>query len=121
MRAALCAIVAAIALAASAALAQDHSAGATFWQAVQVNCGATAAKPASALGRRIAQTAIDEFYRFGGHEIDAHGRLFRFGLTEAEHEAEERQPGAPGRRALRAALLNGEAAVGRAAALQTSC
>ena len=92
MRAALCAIVAAIALAASAALAQDDGTGATFWQAVQVNCGATAAKPASALGRRIAQTAIDEFYRFGGHEIDANGRLFRFGLTEAEHEAEDGPP-----------------------------
>ena len=86
MRFAICAIAAAVVLAASPALAQDDDA--TFWKAVQVNCGAAAAKPASELGRRIAQMAIDEFYRFGGHEIDANGRLFRFGLTEAEHEAE---------------------------------
>jgi hypothetical protein len=92
MRATICTIVAATVLAASPALAHDDTSGATFWKAVQANCGATAAKPASELGRRIAQAAIDEFYRFGGHEIDANGRLFRFGLTEAEHEAEEGPP-----------------------------
>lgn len=91
MRAAVYAIVAAIALAARPALAQaDRTV--TFWKAVQANCDATAAKPASKLGRRIAQTAIDEFYRFGGHQIDSNGRLFRFGLTEAEHQAENGPP-----------------------------
>ena len=43
----------------------------------------------SELGRRIAQTAIDEFTRFGGHQIDSNGRLFHFGLTEAEHEEDD--------------------------------
>jgi hypothetical protein len=88
MRAAVCVFVAAIVLAAPPAFAQDRTA-ATFWKAVQANCDATAAKPAGALGRRIAQTAIEEFTRFGGHEIDSDGRLFHFGLTEAEHEAED--------------------------------
>src|SRR6202030_1339342 len=45
--------------------------------------------PASPLGRRIAQTAIDEFTSFGGHRIDSNGRIFRFGLTEAEHDEDE--------------------------------
>jgi hypothetical protein len=56
-----------------------------FWKTAQAACDATAAKPPGELGRRIAQTAIDEFARFGGHQIDSNGRLFRFGLTEAEH------------------------------------
>ena len=45
--------------------------------------------PPSELGQRIAQTAIDEFTSFGGHQIDANGRLFHFGLTEAEHEEDD--------------------------------
>ena len=45
--------------------------------------------PPSELGQRIARTAIDEFNRFGGHQIDANGRLFHFGLTEAEHEEDD--------------------------------
>jgi hypothetical protein len=89
MRALVCAIVAAIGLAAHPAFAQPDRAPATFWKPVQAACDATAAKPASALGQRIAQTAIDEFTSFGGHRIDSNGRLFRFGLTEAEHEEDE--------------------------------
>jgi hypothetical protein len=95
MRAAVCAIVAAIGLAAHPAFAQTGRTAATFWKAVQAHCDATAAKPPSKLGRRIAQIAIDEFTRFGGHEIDSNGRLFHFGLTEAEHAEESdvaRQP-----------------------------
>jgi hypothetical protein len=88
MRAAVCAIVVAIAMAAGPQMARGDGTAAAFWTGVQANCAASAAKPASELGRRIAQTAIDEFYRFGGHEIDANGRMFRFGLTEAEHEAD---------------------------------
>ncbi len=53
---------------------------------MQSSCEATAAKPASELGRRIARTAIDEFTQFGGHQIDSNGRLFRFGLTEGQQE-----------------------------------
>jgi hypothetical protein len=85
MRAFVCAIVATIGLAAAPAFGQADRASTTFWKAVQATCDAAAAKPAGELGRRIAQTATDEFNRFGGHRIDANGRLFHFGLTEAEH------------------------------------
>jgi hypothetical protein len=90
MRALVCAIIAAIGLAAYPAFAQTERTAAAFWKAVQATCDATAAKPPSELGRRIAQTAIDEFTRFGGHQVDSNGRLFRFGLTEAEHEEDDR-------------------------------
>jgi hypothetical protein len=96
MRVLVCAIAAAIGLAAQPAFAQSDRSAATFWKAVQARCDATAARPASELGRRIAQTAIAEFDRFGGHEIDSNGRLFHFGLTEAEHE-EEHSSGRPAR------------------------
>jgi hypothetical protein len=76
-------------LAAAPAQAQDVRATAAYWKAVQAKCDATAAKPPSGLGKRIAQSAIDEFHRFGGHRIDANGRLFHFGLTEAEHEEDD--------------------------------
>ena len=89
MRAAVCAMVAAIGLATPSAFAQGERNGAAFWKAVQTRCDATVSKPASELGRRIAQTAMDEFNRFGGHQIDSNGRLFRFGLTEAEHGADD--------------------------------
>jgi len=89
MRALVCAIVAAIGLSAQPAFAQPDRTAAAFWKTVQATCNATAAKPSSDLGQRIAQTAIDEFTRFGGHRIDSSGRLFRFGLTEAEHEEED--------------------------------
>ncbi len=89
MRAPVFAIFAAIGLAAHPAFAHADRAAPTFWKAVQATCDATAAKPANELGRRIAQTAIDEFTSFGGHQIDSNGRLFRFGLTEAEHEEDE--------------------------------
>jgi hypothetical protein len=86
---ALFAIVAAIALAVHPASAQTNRTAATFWKTVQATCDATAARPPSALGQRIGQIAIDEFTRFGGHRIDSHGRLFHFGLTEAEHEEDD--------------------------------
>ena len=86
---AVCAIIAAIGLAAHPAFAQGDRTAATFWKSVQATCNATAAKPPSELGRRIAKTAIDEFNRFGGHQIDSNGRLFRFGLTEAENEEDD--------------------------------
>jgi hypothetical protein len=85
MRALACSIAVAVAVAAQPAWAQPDRTAATFWKAVQKRCDATAAQPPSALGRRIAQIAIDEFTQFGGHQIDADGRLFHFGLTEAEH------------------------------------
>ena len=88
MRAAVCALVAAIGLAAPPALAADRTAAA-FWKSVQATCDAAAAKPPGELGRRIAQTALDEFRRFGGHRVDSNGRLFHFGLTEAEHEEDD--------------------------------
>jgi hypothetical protein len=87
MRSAVCALVAAIGIVAPA-LAQGERAP-TFWKTVQATCDATANTPASPLGQRIAQTAIDEFTSFGGHRIDSNGRIFRFGLTEAEHDEDE--------------------------------
>jgi Uncharacterized protein conserved in bacteria (DUF2272) len=88
MRATVCVLVAAIGLAAHPAFAQTARTAAAFWTSVQANCDATAGKPAGALGPRIAQTAIAEFDSFGGHKIDANGRLFHFGLTEAENGPE---------------------------------
>jgi hypothetical protein len=81
----VCALIAAIGLFAQPAFAQADRTGAAFWKAVQAACDAAAAKPPHDTGRRIAQVAIEEFTRFGGHQIDSNGRLFRFGLTEAEH------------------------------------
>jgi hypothetical protein len=94
MRAAICVLVAAVSLLAPPAFAQTDRtqpdrAAAKFWKTVQAACDATAAKPASELGQRIAQSAIGEFNRFGGHQVDANGRLFHFGLTEAEHEEDD--------------------------------
>jgi len=89
MRPLVCVLFAAIGLIMHLPLAQADGSAATFWKSVQATCDATAAKPAGELGRRIAQTAIDEYARFGGHAIDSNGRLFRFGLTEAEHEQDD--------------------------------
>jgi hypothetical protein len=88
MRISVCVAAAAIVLAAHPACAQTGGSPTAFWRSVQANCDATAAKPAGALGRRVAQAAIAEFDAFGGHEIDSNGRMFRFGLTEAEHKRE---------------------------------
>ena len=89
MRVAVCAVVLTMGLALGPAHAEPDRAGTAFWKSVQATCNATAAKPAGELGRRIAQSAIAEFNQFGGHQIDATGRLFHFGLTEAEHEQDE--------------------------------
>jgi hypothetical protein len=59
-----------------------------FWPSVQKVCDQTAATKPSPLATKIAQTALDEHYRFGGHQIDSDGRLFRFGLVESEQEEE---------------------------------
>ena len=58
----------------------------TFWPRVQKVCDRTADTMPNEVATRIAQTALDEHYRFGGHQVDANGRLFRFGLVEAEQE-----------------------------------
>jgi len=89
MRALVCAIVAMIGLAAQPVQAQTDRTEGSFWKAVQARCDATAAKPTSEIGQRIASAANEEFSRFGGHEIDSTGRLFHFGLTEAEHEEDD--------------------------------
>jgi len=93
MRASFTALIVAIGfaalLAAQPAHAQADRAAAAFWKTVQTTCDANAKKPPGELGQRIAKTAIEEFTRFGGHRIDANGRLFHFGLTEAEHEEDD--------------------------------
>src|SRR5689334_3320516 len=89
MRLAVCAVVMAISLAVRPAVADQDRAATAFWKDLQRTCNATAARPAGELGQRIAKTATDEFNHFGGHQIDANGRLFHFGLTEAEHEQDD--------------------------------
>ncbi len=84
MRAVVWSVVVAAGLAAHPGPAQAATPD-PFWKSVQATCDATAAKPASELARRIAQTALDEFNRFDGHRVDSNGRLFHFGLTEAKH------------------------------------
>jgi hypothetical protein len=95
MRALVCVAAVAACLAKQPAFAETDRTAAAFWKTVQATCDATAAKPVSALGQHIAQTAIDEFSQFGGHEIDSNGRLFHFGLTEAEHEEDDGGSRAP--------------------------
>jgi hypothetical protein len=89
MRLPVCAFIAVIGLGAAPAFAQLDRTAVRFWKTMRVTCDTTAAKPASEFGLRIAKTAIEEFNRFGGHRIDSDGRLFRFGLTEAEHEEDD--------------------------------
>jgi hypothetical protein len=62
---------------------------APFWRHVQATCTQTAAQPASQKAMQIAQLAIGESERFGGHRIDADGRLFHFGAVESEQEADD--------------------------------
>jgi hypothetical protein len=56
------------------------------WAAIARQCTAMARKPPSETAVRIAETAKDEFYYFGGHRIDGNGRLFSFGVVESEQE-----------------------------------
>jgi hypothetical protein len=84
LRIIVCMAVATFALA-SGACAQERSAAA-FWKGVQAHCDATAGKPSSDVGKRIAQSAVDEFSQFSGHQIDVNGRLSAFGLLGAENE-----------------------------------
>jgi hypothetical protein len=88
MRAFVCTVVTVVGLTAHPAFARSDGAVAAFWQTVQARCDASAAKSSKTLGRRIARVAIEEFMHFGGHKIDANGRMFHFGQTEAEHEQE---------------------------------
>lgn len=59
------------------------------WTPIARQCAATARKPPSEKSLRIADIARDEFYYFGGHRIDANGRLFSFGVIESEQEESE--------------------------------
>src|SRR5882757_9501647 len=92
MRAAVIAIVIAAGSFAGPAGAQSSSPK-PFWPSVQKICDQTAATLPSTLAAKIAQTALDEHYRFGGHQIDSDGRLFRFGLVEAEQEEDDGDDG----------------------------
>jgi hypothetical protein len=56
---------------------------------VQPTCDADRGKACRRRRQRIRADRIDEFTQFGGHQIDANGRLFHFGLTEAEHEEDD--------------------------------
>jgi len=93
MRIAVYAVLAWMCLAVQPTCAQSYRAAARFWKDVQAVCDATAAAPARDVGRRIAKTAIDEFEAFGGHRIDSNGRLFSFGLTEAQQGKDDGDSG----------------------------
>ena len=88
MLAMVIAILVAISLYANQASAQPLSSK-PLWGSVQKICDRTAATTPGALASKIAQTALDEHYRFGGHQIDSDGRLFRFGLVESEQEEDD--------------------------------
>src|SRR5690242_10632169 len=87
MRATVIATLVAAGLLSQTATAQPQ-ASPRFWSSVQKVCDQTAAAKPNELATKIAQTALDEHYRFGGHQIDSNGRLFRFGLVESEQEEE---------------------------------
>jgi hypothetical protein len=91
MRATVIATLVAAGLLSHEAAAQPR-ASSRFWPSVQKVCDQTAAAKPNALATKVAQTALDEHYRFGGHQIDSNGRLFRFGLVEAEQEEEASGP-----------------------------
>lgn len=67
----------------SAANARDQR---TPWTKAGSLCAAEARRPAAPIARAIAAKAIDEYYAFGGHEVDASGRMTSFGLVETEQE-----------------------------------
>jgi hypothetical protein len=93
MRAAVITVLVAAGLYAEQAAAQPSDSR-PHWQSVQKICDQTAALKPTALASKIAQTALDEHYRFGGHQIDSDGRLFRFGLVESEQEDDDGDDGA---------------------------
>ena len=61
----------------------------TAWPSIQKTCDATTAKAPNTLAKDIAQRALNEHYLVGGHQIDSDGRLFRFGVVEAEQEEDD--------------------------------
>jgi hypothetical protein len=93
MRAAVITVLVAAGLYAEQAAAQPSDSR-PHWRSVQRICDQTAALKPTALASKIAQTALDEHYRFGGHQIDSDGRLFRFGLVESEQEDNDGDDGA---------------------------
>lgn len=70
------------------------------WRAIGRLCRARAKSAANPTAIEIGRLARDEYYRFGGHRIDASGRLFSFGVVESEQE-EDAQHIADGRYRLR--------------------
>ena len=85
MRTATFTVIVAAGLCSATAMAQPADPK-PLWPRVQKVCDRTADTMPNEIATRIAQTALDEHYRFGGHQVDANGRLFRFGLVEAEQE-----------------------------------
>lgn len=90
----LAASVAAAALLWPASIASAQVAAAD-WSKVAGRCTAVGDhKPrlaaSSEIARTISQKAIDEYYAFGGHEIDADGKMVAFGLVETEQEEDSK-------------------------------
>ena len=87
MRALVCALLAALGLAAHPALAQADRTAATFWKTVQATWPRPRSRRASLAGHCPDRDRRVHPLRWPS--IDADGELFRFGLTEAEHEADD--------------------------------
>jgi len=67
--------------------ASPVNAGDARWQSIIRSCEAEGKQPAAVIGEKIAQIAVDEYFLFGGHELDGEGRIVHFGLVETEHDA----------------------------------
>jgi hypothetical protein len=89
MRAAISIVALTLAIGAGVSHAQPQQNTNTFWPSVQKTCDAAAAKAPGNLAKDIAQRALNEHYLVGGHQIDSDGRLFRFGVVEAEQEEDD--------------------------------
>lgn len=55
------------------------------WDFIAERCSAESKTPSTTLAEKISQAAVDEYYLFGGHEMDGDGRIAAFGLVETEH------------------------------------
>jgi hypothetical protein len=72
---------------------------AAVWLKIGPLCSADAKKTETPFARSVARAALDEFWMVGGHQIDARGGLFRFGVYESEQE-EDSDNGKPRNRDL---------------------
>lgn len=89
MRTAISIVVLTLVIGAGVSHAQAQQKPNPTWPLIQKTCDATVAKAPNTLAKDIAQRALNEHYLVGGHQIDSDGRLFRFGVVEAEQEEDD--------------------------------